>query len=120
MKDFDEELVEDRTFKLAGETFTWKYIRPETLFNLADDLQKQNGANDGGLSLLDAQVTIFLNEGDLDRWKSLRERDENPVTLGQLTTLVEWLVEAQSGRPTETPAPSVTGRGKTGGSSRAA
>ena len=47
------------------------------------------------------------------RMKKLLSGDK-PVAIGQVNALYEWLLEVSSGRPTEQPSPSQTGRGRTG------
>ena len=55
-----------------------------------------------------------------EKWAELRAREDKPVTIGQMNAILTWLMEEQTGRPTEPPSPSVPGRGKTARSSGAA
>jgi hypothetical protein len=118
VKDFDDKATQNHTFKVAGETFKWHNVRPEILFDLGEALGKEGAPT--GADALDAQVIIFLPEEEKDHWKTLREREENPVTVKQLNEIVEWLVSEQTGRPTVTPSPSAPGPGRTAASSKAA
>ena len=45
--------------------------------------------------------------------------DNEPVTIGQMNAILTWLMEEQTGRPTEAPSPSDSGPGKTAASSKA-
>lgn len=120
MRDFDQELEKDLSFKIRGETFTMRYVRPEVLQSWENE--NIEGANEAdALKVLDERVLFFLDQnGDnAERWKALRARESDPVTLGQLTGLIEWMVEVQSGRPTIPPSPSASGRGRTAASSKA-
>jgi hypothetical protein len=120
VRDFDQELEKDLSFKIRGETFTMRYVRPEVLQSWENE--NIEGANEAdALKVLDERVLFFLDQnGDnAERWKALRARESDPVTLGQLTGLIEWMVEVQSGRPTIPPSPSASGRGRTAASSKA-
>ena len=122
MKDFSYNGV-DRQFKVEGETFTWRPVRPEEQSELADILSKEGPDSEDPnyqWKLMDRQVLLFLEEEGHERWRELRSRSENAVTIGQLLDIVSWLVEVQSDRPTEQPSPSSPGRGKTEASSKAA
>jgi len=71
---------------------------------------------------MDAQILLFIDpaDGGHERWAELRAREESPVTIGQLNSILTWLMEEQTGRPTEPPSPSASGRGRTAASSKAA
>ena len=112
MKNFDEMKATDREFTVAGETFHWRDVRPEVLTAFEPS---ENGGGDANAAwrLMDDQILLFLEADELDKWRQLRERDENPVTIAQLNAILLWLMEEQTGRPTEQPSPSAPGRGKT-------
>lgn len=113
---FDELLSEDRTFIVRGQTFTWRDVRPEVLTTLG----QTNGDNPDDIwASQDEQILNFLVPEDHERWKNLRARDEDPVTISQFNAILEYLVGQQTDRPTPTPSPSATGRGKTAASSKA-
>ena len=63
--------------------------------------------------LIDAQINMFLPDEGKKRWKNLRERKEEPVTIAQMNATLEWLLETQTDRPTNPPSPSASGRGTT-------
>jgi hypothetical protein len=114
VKDFDVLLAKDREFKVGGETFHWRDQRPEALEEFSDQTKLE------GWPLMDAQIMLFIVPDEHDRWKTLRGRDENPVTMAQLGAIITWLVEQQSSFPTVQPSPSVVGRGQTAATSKAA
>lgn len=109
-RNFDELLSEDRTFVVKGQTFTWRDVRPEVL----TDLGEVNG--DGNPNAVweaqDKQILNFIVPEDHERWKKVRADEENPLTIRQFNAILEYLVGEQTDRPTETPSPSASGRGK--------
>ena len=70
--------------------------------------------------LMDRQILLFLPEDEQEKWKKLRADENKPVTIAQMNALLTWLMEEQTGRPTEAPSPSAPGRGSTGTSSKGA
>ena len=120
MKDFDTLLAQDRTFKVRGETFTWREVKPEILSSW--EPAKKNGKEEDDVWAIMDQQVVFMLETDVERerWKALRDREDKPVTIAQMRSILEWLVEEQTGRPTEPPSTSVPGRGSTAASSRGA
>lgn len=114
-RNFDDLLTAERTFVVQGETFTWRDVRPEVL----DTILAING--DGNMwEQQDQMVLHFIVPEDHERWKNLRAREDKPITIAQFNAILEYLVEAQTERPTETPSPSASGRGKRAVSSKAA
>lgn len=120
VRDFDQDLSEDLEFKVGGETFKMKYVRPEVLAAWEDEVAADKSGE--ALQQMDSRIKLFLDDSDdaIGRWDKLRAREENPVSMGQINDLLLWMVEVQSGRPTIPPSPSVTGRGRTVASSKAA
>lgn len=123
-KSFDDLVSNERTFSVRGETFTWRDVRPEILTAFTpsenEDEKKDPDDNSGVWKQLDEQIALFLVPEDVERWHNLRAREENPVTIVQLNAILEWLVAEQTERPTQTPSPSGSGRGKTARSLQAA
>jgi hypothetical protein len=118
MKDFDELLAKDRQFKVQEQVFTWRDVRPEVLSAFEVEV---NGDDPNAVwDLIDKQILLFLPEADQERWKELRKREDSPVTIGQMNGVLTWLMEEQTGRPTEPPSPSAPGRGRTAASSKGA
>ena len=118
MKDFNELLAQEREFRVQDQTFAWKDVRPEILTAFETDT---NGNDPNAVwDLMDRQILLFLSEDEQKRWKELRAREDSPVTIGQMNAVLTWLMEEQTGRPTEPPSPSVPGRGKIAASSKGA
>jgi hypothetical protein len=118
MKDFNELLAQEREFRVQDQTFKWKDVRPEVLSEFETGV---NGNDPNAVwDLMDRQILLFLPTEDQERWKELRAREDAPVTIGQINAVLTWLMEEQTGRPTEQPSPSVPGRGKTAASSKGA
>lgn len=117
-KDFNELLAQDRTFKVQDKEFTWRDVRPEVLSSFEVDT---NGDDPNAVwDLMDRQILLFITPDQADAWKELRAREDSPVTIGQMNAILLWLMEEQTGRPTEQPSPSGAGPGKTARSSKAA
>jgi hypothetical protein len=118
-RNFDQDKSEDLEFVIAGETFKMKYVRPEVLASWEDEPDAEK--SEDALKQMDNRIKLFLDDsnGALEKWDNLRQREDNPVTMGQINDLLLWMVEVQSGRPTIQPSPSATGRGKTAASSKA-
>jgi hypothetical protein len=114
---FDELLSGDKTFIVRGQTFTWRDVRPEVLTTLG---QINGDEPDAIWAAQDDQILNFLVPEDHERWKNLRAREDEPITIRQFNAILEYLVEQQTDRPTQTPSPSASGRGKQGASSKAA
>ena len=118
MKDFNELLAKEREFKVQDQTFSWRDVRPEVLSAVETDT---NGNDPNAVwDLMDKQILLFIEPDQHDRWKELRAREEQPVTIGQINAILMWLMEEQTGRPTEQPSPSAPGRGRTAASSKGA
>ena len=118
MKDFNDLLAQDRTFKVQDKTFSWRDVRPEVLSSFETDT---NGNDPNAVwDLMDKQILLFIRPEEHEEWTTLRAREEDPVTIGQMNAILLWLMEEQTGRPTEQPSPSAPGRGKTAASSKAA
>lgn len=124
MKDFTH-AGKDREFTINGYVFNWHDVRPEVLTELGNSLTEEsnNGAKsdpDPNLAwkIADRQIMLFIEADQHERWIELRERDKDPVTIGQLNAIVQWLMEEQTGLPTVQPSSSGTGRGRTATSSK--
>ena len=118
MRSFD--LNEDMAFEVCGEKFTMKTVRPEVLALWEDEETPESAVK--ALELVDQRILAFLDNGNgqHDRWKELRERDENSPSMGQLRGILEWMIEVQTARPTNQPSPSARGRGASAATSAAA
>lgn len=109
-RDWDAELVQERTFKIGGELFEWIYPHWEIGAKIFDgDLTKaENG--DGkqiGFWMNDTQTAIsiiplFLNPKNEShkRFKALVARKTDAVPRYQFSQLAAWLVEVTGGLPT--------------------
>lgn len=120
----------DRTFQIGGEVFVRKVgVRPEVIAAYESLNDSENATET--LALIDSVVCDMIDdagqalaEGDRikkigakghDRYRKLREREVDPLSLADMTSLVEWLIETETGRvPTQQPSPSQRGRAGTG------
>jgi hypothetical protein len=118
MRDFDEARKrrqdKDRSFKIGGETFVMKPgVRPEALA----DYEKigPDSTPTETLAIIDGIVLSMIDgaDGGHDRYVKVRESEDDPVTLGDMQELVEWLMEEQTARPTELAPASGGGRRRT-------
>lgn len=120
MKDFDVERQfrsdQDRDFKIGGEVFRAKAsVRPEVLVPF-DEIGEETTSTET-LAIIDELVVNMLepNDDSEARYRALRERADDAVSLDDLQELAKYLVEVQTGgRPTEQPGDSSAGPGNTG------
>ncbi len=113
MRDFDAELGEaiDQGFTVKGESFRVNPgVHPSVLLNYeeSDFLGRADL-----LAAIDTAINAFLADDDARaRWKALRERDEDPVTVGHLRAIMAYLYEVESDLPTIARASSSGGRSR--------
>lgn len=118
MKNFDSDLEQDLKFHIGGEDFQMRYVRPEVLASWEEEPDDEK--SDEILKRQDERVAQFLaTEDDRKRWRALRAREDDALPLVKLNELLRWMVEVQTSRPTNTPSPSESGRGRTAVSSTA-
>lgn len=121
-----DELSHDMSFTIGGETFVVHNVPPEILMEMetADEAESEKPPEErkSPLERVDEQILMFLNgdEDQVKKYKSLRERTDDPVPLWKLLAFRSALWETQSDRPTNQPSPSVAGRGRTVRSSEGA
>lgn len=112
-KDFDaapeEESVARPTFRLAGRTFTAKRKLPYRVWMSLATVTKDDGPKII-LSVNDFFRAVLLDE-DVDRFFELLESDkeEDAVTIEQVTRLMGWLVEQYTGNQSGQPSDSQPG-----------
>lgn len=118
-KNFDELLEQDLEFTIGGESFKMRYVRPEVLAAWEDETIDDK--SEDLLKKQDERIMMFLAGGaeDHKRWMALRERDDNAVPMVQVNEVLKWMIEVQTSRPTNTPSPSASGRGRTAATSKA-
>lgn len=113
MKDLDAEYGEpvDQGFTVKGEQFRVNPgVHPSVLLNYeeSDFLGRADL-----LTAMDTAINSFLVDDDTrDRWKALREREEDPVTVGHLRAIMAYLYEVESDLPTNARASSSGGRSR--------
>ncbi len=125
MKDFDsdfretqilrEEELGDRTFKLGGKSFTYLANPPYTILEEVTAVGEKDGV-ELIRQLEEAAVLLVEHSEQKEFRKALRDPKSN-VTLQGLSTIINWVTEQQTGRPTEASLPSGPGGEKTSTSS---
>jgi hypothetical protein len=120
MRNFDEILEQDLEFQIGGEQFKMRYVRPEVLAVWEDEPIDEKSAD--LLKRQDDRIMVMLNGDDdsRERWLAMRNREDKALPMVQLNELLRWMIEVQTSRPTNTPLPSASGRGKTAATSRGA
>lgn len=122
MKNFDEvrreRIDRDREFIIGGETFAYRAgVRPEVIvpwyqLQSGESLRGENAlTQEEQLKVMDDTVIAFLEDGYEEKWRAVRARTETPVTLKDMDSLIEWLIEEGTGRPTEQLSDSGSGSG---------
>jgi hypothetical protein len=116
MIDLDAERAErpaEQTIKIGGETFRARVsVRPEALVPWEDFYLSDDTSAAASIRVLDETILVFLVAEDHERYLALRQREEDALTVQDMTKLVQALLEASADRPTEAP----TGSGTTDGS----
>lgn len=125
MKDFDIQRQErkdaDRDFHIGGETFTLKTgVRPEVIAKY-EEITGDTPAT-AVIAAFDTMIIDMIEPDDdaAKRWRDLREREDDPLTLDDIGELVKWAMGEMAGRPTQQSSPSPAGRGRTGTTSTGA
>ena len=110
--------AEPRSFQIGGETFIRKHsVRPEVM-TAWEAVTPETPASET-LQIVDDLIGEFLIGDGHSRWRQLRERYDDPITLEDMMEVVAWLVSEETGFPTTEPSPSSNGSDgpTTGGSS---
>jgi hypothetical protein len=111
MKNFDTERKEreipeeERTFTLGGETFIGKsVVRPEALTKW-DGITQEMEVTEILTATDETILALIENRDDAHaRYTALRQREDDPIGVNDLVEVGKWLVEVQTGRPTEQPS----------------
>lgn len=124
MQDFDVERSErtavDRTFKIGGEVFVMKAaVRPETMIGyeaINEDTQPEDV-----LRIIDDLIVSFIEGGEdaAQRYRDVRAREDDAVSMRDLNALTDWMIGRQTGRPPTPPSSSMGGAETTQDSSTA-
>jgi hypothetical protein len=114
-RNFDEELVEDREFRIGGELFEFIYPHWEIGAKLFDDDLTPAESNGDGqqefsfvadTKLAIERIPMFLNPKNdaVKRFKTLAARKTDAVPRYQFVQLYRWLVQVTGGLPTTAPS----------------
>jgi hypothetical protein len=103
----EQQSRDERAMILGGETFYAKAsVKPEVLTQFSD-------INDDTpmkevLRITDDTILALLENVDHteERYRAVRASEDDIVTLADLLEVAKWLVEVQTGRPTELPSAS--------------
>jgi hypothetical protein len=102
------------TFTLYGETFRCApSIQGRTLLQFIS-MSGDDESPDKGASAVLQFFDSALVKADRERFVELTSSEDTVVPLETLASIMEWLVEQYSGRPTEPPSPSEPGELITG------
>ncbi len=117
MKDFDTEFAEaqkersselaERSFKLGGKTFTYAANPSYTALG-----QITSEGEGDVIGRLEEGLLRLMDVGQEKDFLAALHDDKHPVTLNNLNALISWIIEEQTGRPTQAPERSGSG-GKT-------
>ncbi len=115
-KDFGAPASTDEpiTFTLYGETFRCApSIQGRTLLQFIS-MSGDDESPDKGASAVLQFFDSALVKADRERFVAMTSSEDTVVPLETLASIMEWLVEQYSGRPTEPPSPSEPGELITG------
>jgi hypothetical protein len=102
------------TFTLYGETFRCApSIQGRTLLQFIS-MSGDDESPDKGASAVLQFFDSALVKADRERFVAMTSSEDTVVPLETLASIMEWLVEQYSGRPTEPPLPSEPGELTTG------
>jgi hypothetical protein len=131
-KNFDEEVraerfSRDRTFVIGGETFEYRAdFTPEQFSELLAEYVGMPAATvpaNEATRIVDEAIKNFLaSDDDRERWGGLRTREggdasdpsELAIIAYDMRQVLLYLIQEQTGRPTEAPSLSGNGRESTG------
>jgi hypothetical protein len=111
----------ERSFTLAGETFTHKpTAEMEALADYYDMTSGRKDVNNHeAIEIIDRTVLAFLEPGQEEKWAKVRHSDQHPLSVGDAHGLIEALLGATTGRPTMPPSDSGGGPESNGTTSTA-
>jgi hypothetical protein len=121
VRDFDKERDQtqarrDLEFTVGGQVFhVVPFVTPETL-DAFQPTKREDGVT--VLDVYDEWITSMLVEADRPKWAKVRKESDPPLELHTIETIVFWLVEQATGRPTERPSSSRSGPTPQRGGSR--
>ncbi len=121
MKDFDAEYGDagDQGFTVKGESFRVNPGVHPSVIQAYEEAEFSTRAD--VLRAMDVAIGAFLADDDARaRWKALRERKDDPVTLGHMRAIMSYLYEVESELPTTARASLSGGRSRRDASSSAA
>ena len=119
-RDWDAELVEDRTFKIGGEVFTYRLFHwTETVDMLDTKLDESLVINEDGSFSFRADTEWCLKEipkfldgpDEVKKFKAVMSRKTNPVPRVQIAELYAFLRQKVQGLPTTPPSSSLSADG---------
>lgn len=111
-KNFDAERVSGSkdpvTFTVGGEMFT---VREWVPADVLGEFGRREVSHYGDtLDAYDNFVKQCVVEADAEKWDKVRKEADPPLTLGQVETILWWLVGQVTDRPTEASSSSRRGR----------
>lgn len=127
VKNFDEQRAlrgkGNRKFQIGGEVFTRRSsVRPEAVAGW-EEIGKR-GSEMGSEEVLETMDQVICNliepgpqNRDHKKWRKIRSREEDPITLDDMIELITWITEDMTGRPTQQSEPSSEAPEPTGTSS---
>jgi hypothetical protein len=118
VKDFDQEFAEaqkeraselkERSFKLGGKTFTYAANPPYTALG-----QITSEGEGDVIGRLEEGLLRLMDVGQEEEFVKVLHDKEHPVTLNNLNSLISWIIEQQTGRPTQASSASGAGDART-------
>ncbi len=106
--DFDAAAARPSGFVLRGERFPIQNVNFKTFADYIDaDTPEGMGAKNEQTI---AFVTAFIPKDERARFSALLDREDDPVSYGDLQGLAAWLIGVSTDRPTVQPASSSRGQ----------
>lgn len=91
----------DRDFIIGGETLRYRASVPPELMIEWSKVEPST-TDEANIPLLDELMQQFVTEDSWPKWQRIRAvTDDYALNLDDITKVLTWLVERQTGRPTE-------------------
>lgn len=109
-------LKDEQGKPVLGPQVPMRDAKGELMFNKLGELLYRPGdpistlSEQDAIRVYDQTILAFMEPGQDEKWQKVRNADaENPLSVQDLSDLIQWLFEEVSGRPTEQPSGSSNG-----------
>lgn len=112
IKNFSRPKMPDRQFQIDDDIFDCVPEIPAGVMKLFSQMFKAKPADQ--YEKLAEMLDLFLLPDSAQLFADRMVSQTNPITMDHINSVIEWLMEEFSGRPTQRAKPSTTSRSRTG------